>query len=398
MMMRWSNSNDSSIRSRRSREMALFHRHRYRRALILAVVSLALSTLACITIDTHSGGGPLPTPEPTATLSSDPLRVPVQVSVDVQYYSKVPTAFYHLLGKTSKQQSFATFALANQGAGQVTVKVKSEIEGFTEQAVDTVVLAPGQSARVEQTPIMKSGAREQLNEGRVAAFHYWVTYVQDGGEGSIDERSINVDLMSKRDLVVAIVDDQGDLLADFREYVVAWVTPSSPAVEQLLREATEYLPDEAIYGYQKGPEGVLPQLAAVYQVINDAHRIRYVNTPVSLAKTDRTYVQRIRLPAETIQQQAGNCIETAVLYASIIEAMDMNPLLVLVPGHAFVACELAPGSKQYVFIETTVLGEGLTFTDALGIGQENWIEYQSQTMLIDVHHWRTEGILPMPEE
>jgi hypothetical protein len=139
-------------------------------------------------------------------------------------------------------------------------------------------------------------------------------------------------------------------------------------------------------------------LEAVYNVINDVYRIRYVNTPVSLARTDRTFVQRIRLPSETIQQQAGNCIETAALYASAIEAMDMNPLLVLVPGHAFVACETNKGSHQYVFIETTVLGEGLTFEDALVAGQENWAKYQSQTMLIDVRHWRGKGILPMPED
>jgi hypothetical protein len=205
-------------------------------------------------------------------------------------------------------------------------------------------------------------------------------------------------MMSKRDLVVSIVDQDGNVLADFREYAVAWVTPASPSVEQMLRDATEFISGEAIYGYQGGEKGVLPQLAAVYQVINDVYRVRYVNTPVSLARTDQTFVQRIRLPAETIQQQAGNCIETAALYASAIEAMDMNPLLVLVPGHAFVACETNKGSHQYIFIETTVLGEGLTFEDALAMGQQNWAKYQSQTMLIDVRHWRTKGILPMPED
>jgi hypothetical protein len=245
---------------------------------------------------------------------------------------------------------------------------------------------------------MLGGARDQLNEGQVASFHYWVTYLRSGQEGLLAEQSINVELMSKRDLVVAIVDEDGELIADFREYAVAWVTPASPEVEQLLRDAVDYMADEAIYGYQGGPDGVLAQLRAVYQVINDAYRIRYVNTPVSLARTDQTWVQRIRLPAETIEQKAGNCIETAALYASAIEAMDMNPLLVLVPGHAFVACEVAPGSNQYIFVETTVLGDGLTFDDALVAGQGNWAKYQGQTMLIDVRHWRTKGIKPMPAD
>jgi hypothetical protein len=245
---------------------------------------------------------------------------------------------------------------------------------------------------------MKPGARAQVNEGQVASFYYKVTYLQDGAEKLLTEQSINVDMMSKRDLVVSIVDENGSLVGDFREYAVAWVTPASSDVEQLLRQATEFVPGEAIYGYQQGEKGVLAQLAAVYKVINDVYQIRYVSTPMSLARTDQTFVQRVRLPAETIAQQAGNCIETAALYASAIEAMDMNPLLVLVPGHAFVACETNKGSHQYIFVETTVLGEGLTFEDALLLGQENWAKFQSQTMLIDVRHWRTKGILPMPED
>ena len=370
--------------------------HRRVQTLWLAMLILAMSTLACIEIGPDTPPDPPPTAEPTPSAQEGALN-PATILVNARYYGKVPTAFYHMLGKTSKQQSFATFTLTNEGAEAVTVKVASEIEGFTEQAVDTLTLAAGQSLQVNQTPIMQTGARDQLNEGHVASFHYKATFLQNGQEGLIAEQSINVDLMSKRDLVVAIVDGNGDLVADFREYAVAWITPSSPSVEQMLREAVEFVPGEAIYGYQQGTEGVLPQLQAIYRVINDVYRIRYVNTPVSLAKTDQTFVQRIRLPAETIEQQAGNCIETAALYASAIEAMDMNPLLVLVPGHAFVAAETNDGSNQYIFIETTVLGKGLTFEDALAAGRENWAKYQGQTMLIDVGHWRTQGILPIPE-
>ncbi len=362
-----------------------------------AVAVLATLMLACVNIEPDVSENPLPTPAPpTPTLESAPP--PPTVNVSVKYYNKVPTAIYHLLGKTAKQQNFAIFTLTNQGEQVVKVKLVSEIEGFTEQAIDTLDLAAGQSVEVEQTPIMKTGARNQLNEGQSASFHYKLTFLENGDEKLLDEQSITVDMMSKRDLVVVIVDENGELVGDFREYVAAWVTPASPAVEKLLRDATQYMPGEAIYGYQAGERGVLPQLAAIYRVLNDDYRIRYVNTPVSLASTEKTFVQRVRLPAETIAQQAGNCIETATLYAAAIEAMDMNPLIVLVPGHAFVACETSDGSHQYIFVETTVLGQGLTFEDALEAGQANWVKFQYQTMLIDVRHWRTKGIMPMPED
>lgn len=371
------------------------NRHTRLKAALAVLVLLVLSALAC----NDGGGQSASTPAPTPTQPSTGEQFfPAQVEVRVRYYTKVPTAFYHLLGKTAKQQNFALFTIVNRGAADVTVKVISEIKEFTEQAVDTVKIGAGQSVKVEQTPIMKPGARAQLNEGQVASFYYKVTSLQNGEEKLIVEKSATVEMMSKRDLVVAIVDENGDLVADFREYVVAWVTPSSPSVEALLRQAAEFVPGEAIFGYQGDEQGVLSQLAAVYKVINDVYRIRYVNTPVSLARTDRTFVQRIRLPSETIAQKAGNCIETSVLYASAIEAMDMNPLIILVPGHAFVACETSKGSHQYIFIETTVLGSGRTFDDALAMGQQNWVKFQGKTMLIDVRHWRSKGIMPMPEE
>lgn len=365
--------------------------------LALSTLFLTLILLACINIDPDPDPDPLPTPPPTATAETANVTPPPQIQVKVQYYNKVPTAIYHLLGKTAKQQNFAAFTLTNQGTTATTLKLVSEIAGFTDQAIDTRDLAPGETVEIQQTPIMKAGARDQLNEGQVASFHYAVTYLQNGDEKLVEEQSISVDMMSKRDMVVVIVDENEELVGDFREYIAAWVTPASPAVEKLLRDATQYMPDEAIYGYQAGEEGVLPQLAAIYRVINDDYQIRYVSTPVSLASTEKTFVQRIRLPAETVQQRAGNCIETAALYASAIEAMDMNPLLVIVPGHAFVACETNDGSHQYIFVETTVLGEGLTFEDALRLGAANWAKFQSESMLIDVHHWREKGILPMPE-
>lgn len=366
------------------------------RRLILTTFLLALFLLACIDVDPNPGPEPLPPPTATPE-SAATVNLPPQIEIDVQYYNKVPTAIYHLLGKTAKQQHFAVFTLTNRGTTAAKLRLISEIVGFTEQAVDTRDLAPGETIQVAQTPLMRAGAREQLNEGQPAAFHYLLTYLQEGEQKLIAEQTVSVDLMSKRDLVVVIVDENGNLVGDFREYVVAWVTPSSPAIEKLLRDATQYMPDEAIYGYQAGPEGVLPQLAAIYRVLNDDYQIRYVSTPVSLARTDQTFVQRVRLPAETIQQQAGNCIETAALYASAIEAMDMNPLLVLVPGHAFVACETYKGSHEYIFIETTVLGTGMTFEEALAMGAKNWEKFQSESMLIDVRRWRSKGILPMPE-
>ena len=62
--------------------------------LLLSIAILALCTLACI--DPDIGPDPLPTAPPTPVPATP---VSVQVAVGVRFYDKVPTAFFHLLGK-----------------------------------------------------------------------------------------------------------------------------------------------------------------------------------------------------------------------------------------------------------------------------------------------------------
>ena len=52
----------------------------------------------------------------------------------------------------------------------------------------------------------------------------------------------------------------------------------------------------------------------------------------------------------------ANCIDGAVLFASLLEGSSLNAALVLVPGHAFVAWEAWEGSDDWRFLETTMIG------------------------------------------
>src|SRR5438270_13582912 len=50
----------------------------------------------------------------------------------------------------------------------------------------------------------------------------------------------------------------------------------------------------------------------------------------------RDEAQRIRLPAETLSLRSANCIDVSVAYASAVENLGMSPVILIVPGHAFV--------------------------------------------------------------
>src|ERR1700733_15015997 len=63
--------------------------------------------------------------------------------------------------------------------------------------------------------------------------------------------------------------------------------------------------------------------------------------------------EHIRLPREMVSGNTGLCIELAILHASVYKAAGLDPVIFLIPGHAY------PGIKvgnQYVAIESTGIG------------------------------------------
>ena len=46
--------------------------------------------------------------------------------------------------------------------------------------------------------------------------------------------------------------------------------------------------------------------------------------------------QWVRLPRETLADHTANCLDGAVLFANLLEAVSLSPALVIVPSHAFV--------------------------------------------------------------
>jgi hypothetical protein len=168
----------------------------------------------------------------------------------------------------------------------------------------------------------------------------------------------------------------------------------------------------------------------IYKTIQ-AMGFTYVNTPISFEEG----YQRIKTPAEAIRVKTGNCIDGTLVFASCISAIGYDPIIVIVPGHAFVIAAIPPpdlsGTREtrrnlqsmtlsggqpaiptsfaasWFPIETTILQErskqnfGLTrmaFEEAMDIGvRELASAGPSNVVLIDVEAWRACGLLPAPE-
>jgi hypothetical protein len=105
-----------------------------------------------------------------------------------------------------------------------------------------------------------------------------------------------------------------------------------------------------------GPQSAsLPQVQAIYDELK-ARGVSYVMDPG--INSDRFLGQRTRLPSQVLASTNAQCLEGTLLFASALEAIGLDPTIVVVPGHAFVGWHASPGDKgapSRLFIETTMV-------------------------------------------
>jgi len=131
---------------------------------------------------------------------------------------------------------------------------------------------------------------------------------------------------------------------------------------------------------------VIAQVKAIYLALQNDYDIDYVNSVISYPSG---ITQRIRLPQDTLKLGSANCIDGTVLFASALENIGLEPLIVLVPGHAFVGWRRWTGSNYAEFLETTMIGN-YSFKEALDEGNRRYFDDpdNDEILTIDVKYYR----------
>jgi very-short-patch-repair endonuclease len=119
------------------------------------------------------------------------------------------------------------------------------------------------------------------------------------------------------------------------ELLAAFVRPTDPSVDVILREAAEKLAqagrDPAVDGYKKGKKTRAWEIAEAIWAALVGHSIAYVLPPKSFEREG----QQVRGPSDILSRQVGTCLDLSLFYASCLEQAGLNPLVVLTDGHAF---------------------------------------------------------------
>ena len=223
---------------------------------------------------------------------------------------------------------------------------------------------------IRQNPQLTTTAIDGLNSQHQADIHVTISYLDNGQPRTILDQTSQTLITSRRDFPWSI---KGFTQQENYDLVVAMITPTDPSVEALIIAAGKIDPAwQAGYHSENDADGsVWQRLADIWQIETD-NALSYDSTTISFASGSS---QRIRLPGEVLDQNGGNCIELALLYASVAEALSMQPALVIVPGHAYVAVRLDDTNNNYYFIETTMIGQA-TFKEAVTYANTEWADAQ----------------------
>ena len=328
--------------------------------------------------------------------------------IDVQLlFKSLPTGVLHLYSRDDLP--LLKYHIINPSDAPRSIIISSWIEQFSYTRSDTVRLHPGKSQVAIQLPTLKLDEIADVYEVRRAVLHTRASYLENGRESLLFVQDHDIQFLARDVIIWAIIVDE-DTVHDLSYQIAAWVTPNASSVVEMLRHAADYSPTGQLWGYQGGSTAkqraalARGQVKAIFRALKEKGDIAYINAPISFGKKANEIQQRVNLPKDSLAHRQANCIDGAVLYASLIERAAMNPVIVIVPGHAFVGWETWDGSENYEYLETTMT-DSHTFEEAFERGMQEFWDVKSFVgrplfdsggfaVLLDVKALHEKGVLP----
>lgn len=293
----------------------------------------------------------------TRSMATTGLEVLVQPGM-----AHVPTAFYHLLDPelhplvTCTVTTSATFK---------RVRISSYIEGYSATAVDTVEVKKGMSVapQIKQQPPLFPDKVRTLNELTRASLNILAEDLETGKTEV--HRTFPLWLLARTSAPLSVYDPAQAQWKDMSQYLGAFVTPNHPSVMTFVRTVADQHSDMRLVGYQGDVDS---QVKAAFDALKSVAKLTYVNSVIDFNPDAGAKSQRLRLPRQSLEERQANCVDGAVLFASILESISLNPAIIVLPTHVIVGWETAKDSNDWHYLDTTKV-DSRTFEEAVSFGQ-----------------------------
>lgn len=140
-------------------------------------------------------------------------------------------------------------------------------------------------------------------------------------------------------------------------FFAAYVNEENPMIDKLLHEALNTRIVNRFLGYQLRSEAsVDKQVYALWYVLQKRH-FRYSSTANSTLSSQVVYSQRVRTFDDALKASQINCVDGSTLFASLLRAINMVPILVRTPGHMFVGYYTDASLRKKAFLEISMIGD-----------------------------------------
>jgi hypothetical protein len=253
-------------------------------------------------------------------------------------------------------------------------------EGIDSQNVTVV---KGRPVTLVMTPPLKPGS---TLAALTAAEPHDLTVTLTGGpeHATLYREGAKITMEPRTELPILLRSHGDDLRSGF-SLEAAFITPASPAVVSLLDVAKAKAPGGKFEG---AAAASFPQAQAVWDELR-SRGVVFRRDPQIDSETHESVP--CRLATDVIAAGSGDALESSVLFASLLEAIGLDVILVRTPGHRLVgwlptrgdsgsgevttSTIKSPVGKAF-FLETTMVGEA-PLDAALLRGAAEWVAEQN---------------------
>lgn len=331
-------------------------------------------------------------PDRADVRSSKPVRTEasykIQTGLDGEIYP-VFANYASLQRQNNRTFGVVSVTVSNDTEKPLRQRMAVKIAGWSDQEIQTVELPPGATRTYVFAPSFLP--RFYANHEIVAATAE--VSVMDISGGSLYETTAPVRIRSSEDIY------WGDGFK-YAPFIASWVTPHDLKLEATLGKATSFVPDHRLPGYEswknaeQQEQETYREAKAIFMAVKQMG-LSYVKSSETFGG-NKSLSERVRKPRVSLVQSSANCIDAAVMYASLFENLGMEPTVVIVPGHAYVGVRVARGSQKFLFIDVALTGR-TTFEGAVASAQRGLARYDdSSTTRVLIQQARDAGIYPMP--
>ncbi len=329
-----------------------------------------------------------------------------EVTLDhrLQVKDKVITGVYKVYGTRNPlvPMWLAKTVFVNQSPERLTkLRVRYRVAGYADWCSwHTYPAVDPQQTIVDLYYPLLSEACARLTSRAPAELQMEFEYTDARGRIYQGQETRPLTMLSRYEFIFSDLTEE-ERTAAFQDIVTyaplaaAWVSRADDPVARLASMANK---KAGGVGASQDAKSCLKVMAELYNIMVTIHisyqHPEFIRDPnVSF---DLKGVQSLQYPRNTIEKRSGTCIDLAILYAAMLNSVNIPPFLVFLDGHCFPMGMTPEGGL--VPVEVTAVADGYSkarsFSEAVKIGEKEWAELKQtgRYVLVDVRQCWMHGI------